>query len=455
MKTPADGFDTIVIGAGAAGLAAADALLAEGQSVCVLDARDRVGGRILTVTDASVPAPMELGAEFIHGRSKAVFTRLERSRHVAVDVSQSRWVVRNGRLQSGDARFDRMKQRLSTLALPARDLPFADFLERHRRVLSKPVRSLAISLVEGFDAADASRVSTKEILKEWSGSSAADAPSFRPSLGYGALLESIVGAFDPRRANLRLATVVREIKWKRGRVIVSATHQGQPVRVEGKHAVVAVPLGVLQLPARSPGAIRFDPDVHEQRSAWSRLSVGPVIKVVAHFKRAFWAEIDDGRYDDAAFFHCPGAPFPTCWTTLPSRTRVLNLWAGGPKASRLTGQRAGSVLELVFASLTSLFGSRLDYASLLETAHWHDWQQDIHACGAYSYPLIDAARARDVLAQPVDRTLFFAGEATDIEEPASVGGAFSSGERAAGQILRGERRRRLRNRRTHPGTPRG
>jgi monoamine oxidase len=454
MASTDNDYDTIVIGAGAAGLAAAATLLSQGQAVCILEARERIGGRIFTVTDATVPVPVELGAEFIHGRSPAIFRQLDRSGQFAVDASHTRFTVRDGRLQSGDSIFERMMESLGAIARPSRDLPFAEFLERHRRTLSKPVRTLARTLVEGFDAADATRVSTLEILKEWSGSSAAGAPAFRPSLGYGALLQNLVGTFDPGLTSLRLGAAVHEVRWKRGHAVVSATHHGQLMRVNGAQVVIAVPLGVLQLPPRASGAIRFDPELREKRPALSGLAVGPVIKIVAHFCRAFWAEIDAGRYHDGAFFHCPDAPFPTCWTTLPSRTRVLNLWAAGPNAARLAGQRRAAVLQLALESLASMFGARLDYRSLLEAVHWHDWQQDNYACGAYSYPLVNGARARKLLARPMDGTLFFAGEATDSTEAGSVGGALASGERAALEILRLGVERRTRKRKRSSGTGR-
>jgi monoamine oxidase len=194
---------------------------------------------------------------------------------------------------------------------------------------------------------------------------------------------------------------------------------------------------VLQQPPSAPGGVSFDPDLPTRRSALARLAMGPVIKLALQFDRPFWEEIDGARYRDAAFFFAPNAAFPTFWTALPVRTPVLVAWSAGPNAERLRGLERRDVLTQAFASLRRVFGRRA-YATLVERCAWHDWQADPYALGAYSYVLAGGGRARRALARSLQNTLYFAGEACDIEgEAGTVGGALASGRRAAREVLEG------------------
>jgi monoamine oxidase len=190
------------------------------------------------------------------------------------------------------------------------------------------------------------------------------------------------------------------------------------------------------LPPQARGAVQFTPGLPRKQVPLSRLAMGPVIKLMLCFSRPFWAEMEDAKHREIAFFHSQGAPFPTFWTTLPVRTAVLTAWSGGPKAMRLVGQSTDDMLQPVIASLTSVFGKKLNYRKMLEAVHWHDWQSDPFSCGAYSYANVGGGAARKSLARPIEQTLYFAGEALDDEESAGVGGALNTGEQAAKQLLR-------------------
>jgi monoamine oxidase len=427
--------DTLIIGAGAAGLAAASELVANGRHVLLLEARERLGGRILTDRTTVAPVPIELGAEFIHGESPVLLRWLAAARDVAIDAPRERWMVQGRGLRRADVRLKALKHAFGRLAPPRRDMSFAEYLERHRRSVPPAIRELARMMVEGFDAADATRISAREVLDEWSGPVAADAPTFRPARGYDALMESIRNTLPAERATLQFGTVVRAVAWTRGRVTVEAQRHGEPIRFEAARAIVTLPLGVLQLPAASPHAVRFAPALPAKRRALAWLAAGPVVKVVMQFARPFWAEVDDQRYRNAAFFFAPRATFPTFWTSLPLRTAVLVAWCAGSRAQGLIGSNRDEILASVVASLRTVFGRR-NFRSMLESVSWHDWQTDPFACGAYSYVMTGGARARHALAAPVEDTLFFAGEACDAEgEAATVGGALQSGVRAARRLL--------------------
>jgi len=110
-------------------------------------------------------------------------------------------------------------------------------------------------------------------------------------------------------------------------------------------------------------------------------------------------------------------------------------WAGGPRALRLAeGASPAQIARKALASLEALFGKELDIASELQAYYYHDWQQDPCARGAYSYVTVGRSEARAALAQPIEDTLFFAGEATDAEA-GTVTGALQSGVRAAREVL--------------------
>jgi monoamine oxidase len=433
----AEVFDTLIVGAGAAGLAAAAELGKHPGTVCVLEARDRLGGRIFTRREPGVSLPIELGAEFIHGRPAATLAWLARSNTAIVDAGGDRWILRDGKPQPNDDAWARMKRGLRSIPRPRKDLPFSEFLERiaHRK-LSPAARQLARRLVEGFDAADATRVSTLATLDEWSGNSAADSPTFRPLGGYAALIDGLVSGLDTDRVRIRLNTIVHSIQWQRARVKIEAMKHGLPIVVRARRAVITLPLGVLQLPAGAPGAVHFAPDPRK-RKALERLAAGPVIRVVLHFREPFWEAIDGGRYWNTAFFHSPGAPFPTFWSSRPLRGTLLNAWAGGPNAARLCGKNEAELTRAAIDSVQSAFGRKVRVRRMLERAYLHDWQTDPFSRGAYSYVTVGGGSARKTLAAAVEGTLFFAGEAADTAgESGTVAGALQSGMRAARQVMR-------------------
>lgn len=428
-------FDTLIVGAGAAGLVAAAELSRDRGSVCVLEARDRLGGRMFTRREPGIALPVELGAEFIHGRSPVTLAWLAKSNAAMVDAGGERWTLREGKPEPADNLFAQMKRGLDSIPRPRKDLPFSEFLEHDaRRKLSPAARQLARALVEGFDAADATRVSTWATLDEWSGSSSADSPTFRPIGGYAVLIDGLACALDADKVRLQLNTIVHTIHWQRGRVTVEATRHGQPCSVQARRAIITLPLGVLQLAAHAAGAVRFLPELRKQK-ALAGLAPGPVIKVVMHFRKPFWEDIDGGRYRDGAFFRSPGSPFRTFWSSMPLRGSLLNAWAGGPNATRLSGSSAAELVRAALDSLQVMFGRKVRVRRLLESAYLHDWQADPFARGAYSYVVAGGASARKALAAPVQGTLFFAGEASDTQgESGTVAGALQSGMRAARQV---------------------
>jgi len=432
-----DRYDVVVIGAGAAGLSAAAALGARGASVLVLEARDRVGGRILTRHETGVPVALELGAELIHGRSRATFEWLARANAAAIDVHGARYTLEGARLRAADDTFTELKRALAEIEMPAADCTFEAFLEGPARgKLSERTAAFARALIEGFDAADPARASLLDTLAEWSGASAADAPTFRPAGGYAVLLDALTEALAAARVELRLGAEVRHVEWTRGRVRVAGRRLGREFVVGARRALVTLPLGVLVADPDAPGAVRFTPPLDAKQHAFAGLASGAALKVLLHFATPFWERVDDERYADAAFFHAPDATFPTFWTTLPMRTTVLTAWCGGPRAARLSGSAKDTIVAQALDDLERIFGSRVVADARLVNAWLHDWQADPYSRGAYSYVTVGGRDAHAELAAPLEDTLYFAGEAADTSgSSATVAGALESGERAAREIV--------------------
>jgi monoamine oxidase len=315
-------------------------------------------------------------------------------------------------------------------ALTRKDVSFATLLARTRHELSGEARAFARMRVKGYDAADPARVSARSIAEEWT-AGGNESGHFRPDGGYGPLLASLIEA-SGSRVRLNLRAIVRSVRWERGSVEIEGTRRGKSFRVRARRAVITLPLGVLQQHANARGAVRFTPALREKAQALALLASGPVLKAVLRFRTAFWEELDDAAYREVSFFHSLHAAFPTFWTALPARAPLITAWAGGPKAARLTGAANSRLVACAVRSLASVFGGRLDVGSELRASWLHDWHQDPFARGAYSHTLVGGAAARQWLAAPLEDTLFFAGEATDVAgEHGTVAGALQSGIRAA------------------------
>jgi monoamine oxidase len=428
--------DVVVLGAGAAGLAATRALGAAGRSVVVLEARERVGGRLLTREDPGLPLPIELGGEFIHGETPESFALLHAAGSLAIDTGQTSFAFEAGELREAEDPFDVVAGVMKRAQALRDDMSVEQFLrelpgngpqvERERRMTRM--------LVEGFDAADPARAGVRAIAEEWSDDRGGQTSrQFRPLGGYARLLRTLHGALDPAYADVRLGSPAHALRWgERGATVLASTPFAAQLTVHARAAIVTLPVGVLQ-----DGAVRFEPPLPPRtREALERLVMGPVVKLVLRFRTAFWERLRGERYRDGAFFHRADAAFPTFWTMLPLRAPLLVAWAGGPKADALAGHELDALVALALADLATLFGTSIEPYAELEAAYVHDWQRDPFARGAYSYVATGGDGARAALAAPVGTQLFFAGEAAaPTSEAGTVAGALRSGERAAREVL--------------------
>lgn len=383
-----------VVGAGAAGLAAARTLSERGVETLVIEARARVGGRAYTLSTPDGAFPIELGAEFVHGSARVMAALLRDSG------------TRTMELHSVPGVWEAAESVLDRVDVHGTDCSVDAFLKS----VSVEGVDQARMLIEGFDAAIAADASIIAIAQEWR-SDANDAQS-RPVQGYGELMQYLARFASDK---LVLDTFVEHIEWSPKRVKLHAKRYGEPLEIHAENAIVTVPAGVLR------DRLRFTPALPgEKRAALDAIAMGPVVKVVLHFRSVFWS---------GGFFQPPpGSAFPTVWSRMPQRAPILVAWAGGDAVHRLYAKHADPIRAAI-ETCERLFAN-VDVRAQLQAAYVHDWQADPYAGGAYSYLRVKGGDARRVLAAPLEATLFFAGEAASAGYAGTVSGALESGEAA-------------------------
>ncbi|HXC25399.1 MAG TPA: NAD(P)/FAD-dependent oxidoreductase [Gemmatimonadaceae bacterium] len=437
--------DVVIIGAGAAGLAAARTLRAAGVRIVVLEARGRVGGRIFTYRDPRAPVPIELGAEFLHGNTPLTNEIIADAKLTAYEVVGDHWRANGGKLKQNDEiwrRIERVMDKLDAHRSP--DSSFADYLTTYVR---KPKlardRRLACEFVQGFHAADVSRISAQSLANNGGpGVGDDDDRMGRVLDGYDRVTAWLArDVYDAVSFN----TIVERVTWEPGRVQIEARSADGETRItyHAQAVVVTVPLSILQRSSPELGGIEFSPDVPSMRHAVTHLAMGSVVRVIFAFREPFWEHrrIDQTASGNAlaqmSFLHGRGTDLPTWWTLFPLRLSVIVGWTGGPAAAELAEDDDDAIQHRALTSLAHHLGTtvrRLE--SLVEGSWFHNWERDPFTYGAYSYPLVGGKHSAAQLGQPVDGTLFFAGEAAVTQgHHGTVEGALSTGQRAAHALV--------------------
>ncbi len=411
-------YDAIVLGAGIAGLAAARALAEAGQRVLVLEAERQVGGRMRTGHAAGLAQPIELGAEFIHGRPPELLALLDEAGLEIVEAEGDQLCYSGGALVKcpEDGAWELLDGMQATSA-EAGDMSFDAYLARSAG--SPANKRRARDYVEGFNAANAGEIGIAGLARQQAAEDAIEGErAARVVRGYQALAEYVCGRAVEAGAALLLETPAANVAWKPGRCTV---HAANGRHWSAKQVVCSLPLGVLQ--SRS---ITFSPQPEEALRAAMSLRAGLVQRLVLQFCERWWA----AEYPRMHFLFAPEMYPPTWWSTLPLPGPLLTAWVGGPRALR--GSR--DLTEQSVHALEQMFGRPVHRE--LVAAHFVDWNHCPYSQGAYSYAPAGAADASRMLSQPIENTLFFAGEHTDTTgHPGTVHGALRSGLRAARQAL--------------------
>ena len=419
--------DVLVIGAGIAGLAAAHALTSSDQRCVVLEARDRVGGRIWT-SRRWPDLPVDLGASWIHGTDRnPIFDEANRF-GIATTVfdvgsfdgtGSSVYYSDNGTQLDEDAVEDRsarviaaLERAADTKASGRTSLREAiDALPAPLRELTRePAVAAALTDYAGDYGATPDALALSALDEE---DSFPGAQRVFPG-GFGQLADRMAEGVA-----VRLNTPVTAVRLREDQVLVDAAG-GQWTAAK---VIVTVPLGVLK-----SGAIQFDPPLPRRHAeAIDRLGVGRFEKLVLKFDSAFWDDVDQIQVVDA-----PGAPF-SGWYNLNRAVGHPALMAlnGGAAAAAVGGvpvqRQAALASELLVGIYPGRFRPPLD-------AQATDWWADEFSRGSYSFTAVGSGeRDREALGEPIGGRLWLAGEALHPTLHSTVHGAWLSGQSAASQ----------------------
>lgn len=430
----------LVLGAGMAGLTAARALAGRGLRVTVLEARQRVGGRVFTRHENG--QAIEMGAEFIHGRAPELWALIDEAGLETVEREGTMLTAREGGgVEEEDTEDGADFSPLETLeTYDGPDMPFSEWLAASD--VPEDARDGLLGYVEGFNAADATRIG---ILGLGAQQKAEDATqggrAWHVRGGYAQLAEYLAAQLRELGGEIVLAAEVKEIDWQPQSVTVS-TIAGDCFHAE--RCVIALPLPVVQRmhegPSTGPGiSMRPVPSAVEHAR---RIAMGHVARFTMLFRRAWWVDApraaDEETMRKMHFLFTREVLPSVWWTPFPEQTApMLTGWTGGPRSAPLCGLSAEELGQLACETLAEIFGvPEDDVRAELVATYTHDWSGDPYALGAYSYIPVGALDAPRAMTEPEFDTIFFAGEHTDVTAHwGTVHAAIRSGLRAAGQVL--------------------
>lgn len=406
--------DVVVVGAGAAGIAAAHSLRAAGRKVVVLEARNRVGGR--AYTDMSLGVPYDAGAMYIHWAERNPWVKI--ASDLGVATTDESWgggfkVFSNGRPMSDADRlkrrgaFGQIDRRLETVDISKRDLSVAELLGDLGPELAPVAASgLLLSIGEESD-----RISARDYQRLWSGDDLL-VPTF-----YGNLV-----ARHGQGLDIRLNEAVSEIRWDGSGV--SVTSPAGTLRANA--CIVTVPVGVLKA-----GGIRFTPELPARtRDALSGIGMGALTKIAFKVAPGERFGIEPG----ATYLEAGSPRAMMNFDLFPDNRDIIIGYCGGDHARQLS--RAG--LEEARAYGVDLLARMIgaDLRKAVTGCSFPAWWTDPFSMGSYSVCLPGRETARDILAEPVGGRIWLAGEATAGGGAMTVGGATLAGRSAAAAVAK-------------------
>ena len=408
MSLPSD-IDVAIIGAGAAGIAAARALEKSNLSILMLEARDRLGGRGHTIIMPN-DIPFDLGCGWLHSADENNFVPIAEQLGFEIDKTRPPWreqVYDNGFPAAERADFiaslDAFYERAEKAAQTGRDSAANQYLEAGNRW--NPMIDAISTYVNGAEL-DQVSILDMDAYEDTE-------INWRVRRGYGAL---IVAYGAPCRVSLNTQVSLID-------------HSGAHVRIEtssgtinAKKIIVTVPTNLI-----ADEAIRFHPALPEKVNAAANLPLGLADKTMLALGGP--NELPkDGSLRAATMRTAMGT-----YHLRPFGQNCIEGFFGGRYARELEDAGEGALMAASIDEIAALLGS--DYRRKLKPLGESRWAHDPFARGSYSHALPGRADKRAVLATPVDDRLFFAGEATSPYFFSTAHGAQETGVRAAGELI--------------------
>jgi monoamine oxidase len=423
----------IVIGAGIAGLSAASNLEKQGKKVIILEARERIGGRIWTNRSWN-NLSLDLGASWIHGTKNNPITELVQNFNIkttGTNYDSHSLYDEDGRLLT-ETQQDKIQTRFDKLL---------DSINNYRTKLAKS-NVEDISLQQAFEMLLATRkLSAKELselnysinsvveheyatdiadlsLYHWDQDEELEGgDAFFPN-GYDQIIKVLAEGLD-----IRLNHVVQKVEYSSKGVKI-ITNQGT---YEAEQALITLPLGVLK-----KDVVEFSPPLPERKqTAIKRLGMGVLNKVYLRFPKVFWEKnshmlgyISQNKGEWSEFLNI---------YKYTNESVLLGFNAGkyGSEIEQLTDKE---IVDSVMAVLRKIYGNSIPNPEAWLITRWGN---DPFTYGSYSHITPNASgKDYDILAEPLENRLFFAGEATSRKNPGTVHGAFLSGQREAKRIVK-------------------
>jgi monoamine oxidase len=421
--------DILIIGAGAAGLMAARTLAKAGKKVIVLEARDRIGGRIHTVKHGPWQHIMELGAEFIHGDLPVTQCLLEEAGITYRHASANMYKYEDGSFTTGAPFVQHWDQLIEKLNALEQDITIDDFLQQEFSADKyQATRASVRQYVSGYDNGDPAKASSFSLRKEWQAEDMG--AQYRIQGGYASLVNYLTDEIKQAGGQIFLDAIVKQIEWQQGKVRITTDIA---IVYEARQALIALPLGVLQAHSNKKASLIFKPEIPAYSTAIAAMGFGAVIKVLLEFDEAFW--INEQTKDMGYLFS--EQEIPTWWTQHPQYTNVLTGWLGGPDAAAKIHTPDEHLLAQSMQSLANIFNYDVDKLKE-KLLSWQivNWTADQFTLGSYAYDTIAANEARKIICQPVQDTIFFAGEY--LYEGTAMGtveAALTTGLRMAERVL--------------------
>jgi monoamine oxidase len=417
--------DVIVIGAGAAGLIAADVLTQNGNSVLIVEARDRVGGRIFTTRPDHFSVEIEFGAEFIHGDLPLTLELAKRSNTKFANAKGKVYSIEEGEIQQ-TGMFPDMDELMDQLNKLGNDLPMGKFLEKFfGDEKHADLREAVTRMAEGLDCADIDKVSAISLRDEWNAED--ESKQYHPVGGYGKMITWLADELKKRQVDIRLNFVVKEIKHERDHVEVISM-SGESF-VAGK-VIITIPPSVLKRLE-----VKFSPPVPVHANAIQKIETGGVIKFLVEFDKAIWTEEGFRQMPDLHFLFSD-AFVPTWWRQPHQETPFLTGWLSGPRAGSCKLTEPELAIKAC-ESLAYLFNITVDRIKQhIRALLVINWVTDPFSRGAYVYRTPETLQLIDMLSTPIDNIIFFAGECLyKGAEIGTVEAALSSGKEAAMKVI--------------------